>query len=270
MVIIGERINTINKNVMKAFQERNAEFIRREAINQAASGANVIDLNCGTRIDLEPADMKWAVKTVQESVRLPLCIDSPNPQTIVAGLDACNDKKHAWANSITLERNRIDAIVPIVREYQCPLIALCKDEKGIPETVEGIVAVAKRLVDLLFGYGIPLENVYLDTLIEPISINRNRGVLCLEAIRRIKSEMSSVNTVLCLSAISYGLPERRIINRTYLTLLLNESVDAILLDPTDRRLMTTLKTTHLVLGHDQDCLDYIGAYREGLFREKEA
>ena len=185
MLIIGEKINTVRKRVLQGYQEKNSGYIREEAIRQAEAGADVIDINAGIDIDVEPNNMAWAVNIVQNAVDIPLCIDSPNPQTIKAGLDACRDKENAWANSITLEKKRINYILPLVKEYNCLVIALCMDKSGVPETVQRRVKVAKKLVDIVDSYGIPLKNLYLDPLIEPISIKTDRGLVCLDTVRGI-------------------------------------------------------------------------------------
>lgn len=263
MLIIGERINTVRNRVLEAYQEKNSEYIREEAIRQAKAGADVIDINAGTNIDVEPSNMAWAVEIVQKTVDIPLCIDSPNPQTIRAGLDACRDKKNAWLNSITLEKKRMDSILPLAKEYNCPVIALCIDEEGVPKTAEGRIEIAKRLIEVVDSYGIPLENLYLDPLIEPISIQTDRGLVCLQAVRGIKSANSEIKTVICLSAISFGLPDRKLINGVYLPFLMYEGIDAVFLDPLDSKLMSRLKAAEMLLDRDKYCLNYISAYRDG-------
>ena len=108
MLMIGERINTCRQNVMRAYAQRDAGFIRNEALRQAEAGADVIDVNAGSGLDVEPEDMAWAVRTVQEMVDLPLCIDSSNPATIIAGLNACEGSRACWADSSTLEKQRLE------------------------------------------------------------------------------------------------------------------------------------------------------------------
>jgi len=170
MLIVGERINTFKKRVMRAYEEKDTEFIRQEALRQAEAGAQVIDINAGSDIDVEPDNMKWAVRVVQEALDLPLCIDSPNPATIRAGFEVCKDKQAAWANSITLEKERVDNILPLVKEHRCPVIALCRDESGVAQSAQERVEVGKKIVDAIDRYGIDLEKLYLDPMIEPLSV----------------------------------------------------------------------------------------------------
>ncbi|MEW5815835.1 MAG: dihydropteroate synthase, partial [Spirochaetota bacterium] len=204
-----------------------------------------------------------AVRIVQEAVGIPLCIDSADPRAIKAGFEACKDKNRAWVNSLTLEKGKIKSLIPLCQEYNCRLIALCMDENGVPKTAQGRVKIAEKLVSTLDQSGVPLDNLYLDPLIEPVSVQTDRGLVCLETVRKIKSTLPGVKTVICLSAISFGLPARKLINRVYLPLLMYEKIDAVFLDPLDRKLMAHLKTAELLLDRDENSLNYINAYRNG-------
>jgi cobalamin-dependent methionine synthase I len=263
MLIIGEKINTVRKKILNAFVERDENCIRSEAISQVEAGADIIDINAGSNIDIEPENMAWAVRIVQEAVDVPLCLDSPNPKTIRAGFDACNNKKNAWANSIIYERESIDRILPLVKEYNCPVIALCMSGKNIPHTSDGRIEIAKKLVDVVSTYDIPLTNLYLDPMIDSVSIGTNKGLVCLQTLRKIKRTFPDVKTVICLSAISSGLPQRNLINRVYLPFLVYECIDAVFLDPLDKKLMTHLKTANMLLDRDPYCMDFITAHRKG-------
>ena len=263
MLIIGEKINTVRRSILQAYQNRDSDCMRDEAIRQVQAGAHVIDINAGTSIDVEPANMAWAVETVQDAVDVPLCIDSANPKTIRAGVEACRDKNRVWVNSITLDKYRIESVLPLVAEYKCPVTALCIDQDIIPTNVEGRIEVAKRLMDEVGRYNIPSKNLYLDPLVEPISVQWDRGLVALQTLRRIRSEFPEVKTVICLTAISQGLPERGLLNRTYASFLAYEGIDAIILDPLDERLMASLKAAEALLGQDEYCVNYISAHREG-------
>ena len=267
MLIIGERINTVKNDVMQAYQKKDSEYIRQEVIRQIEAGADVIDINAGMNIDQEPYNMAWAVQTVQDSIDIPLCIDSSNPKTILAGFEVCKDKQSVWLNSITLDKKRFEKILPLVREYNCKVIALCMEQNSIPETAEGRVEVAKKLMDIIDSYNIPVNNVYFDTLIEPIAIKTNSGLVSLDTIRKIKSDLPEMKTVICLSAISFGLPKRRLINRVYLPLLVHEGIDAVFLDPLDSKLMTSITVASTLLNRDKYCQNYITAYRKRSLKE---
>ena len=264
MLIIGEKINTINARVCRAVEERDGQFIRELAAAQAKAGADVIDVNVGTAPDVEPDNMRWAVQTVQECTDLPLSIDSPYPPTVRAGLEAYRDRERAWADSITLEKSRLEGLLPVVAEYGCRVIGLCIDENGVPPTSGGRVEIARRLVDEVDRWGVSLDKLYLDALVKPVGVEPTAGLVSVETLRAMRAALPDVKTVICLSAISFGLPTRRLLNRTFLPLLLHAGVDAIFLDPTDRRLMATLKAAQTVLGRDPYGMEYIRAYRSGL------
>jgi 5-methyltetrahydrofolate--homocysteine methyltransferase len=235
--------------------------LRNLAAAQAESGADVIDVNVGSDPEVEPATMRWAVQLIQDAVDLPLAIDSPHPATVRAGLRACRDPEQAWANSVTLDKARLDGLLPLVSDIGCRLVGLCMDEHGVPPTAAGRLRVARRLVDEVDRRGGDLDKLYLDGLIEPISVEASAALVSLGTVRAITSSLPSVKTVLCLSAISFGLPARRLLNRTFLPLLLHAGLHAIILDPMDAQLMASLRAARALLGHDAHGLEYIAAYR---------
>ena len=262
MLIIGERINTVRKKIALAVEKKDVEAIQKEAINQVKAGVNVLDVNVGSPLK-ETENMRWAVKVIQEVVNIPLCIDSPSPETIKAGFQVCRDKKRTWANSIILQKKRIEGVLPLVKKYNCPLIALCIDDKGISPSARERVEIARRLIKVVSDFGIPLDNLYIDCLVEPISIGQGKAQQTLATIRMMKNTFPQMKTVVCLSGVSFGLPGRRLINRTFLPLLIEKGVDAVFLDPLDEILMAILKAANALLDKDESCLDYIKAYREG-------
>ncbi len=262
MLIIGERINTVRKSIAWAVEKKDVETIQKEAVNQVKAGADVLDVNVGTPLK-EAENMSWAVKVIQEVLNIPLCIDSPDPETIKAGFRVSRDKRRTWANSITLEKERIEGVLPLVKKYNCPLIALCIDDKGIPSTPKKRVEVARTTIKAVSDFGIPLDNLYIDCLIEPVSVGQGKAQETLATIKMMKKTFPQIKTVVCLSAVSFGLPGRRLINRTFLPLLVEAGVDALFLDPLDETIMATLKAANILLDKDESCLKYISAYREG-------
>ncbi len=263
MLIIGEKINTVNARVRRAVEERDGSYIQHLARSQAEAGAHVIDVNVGGLPGVEPELMQWAVGVVQEVTDLPLAIDSTDPQTIHAGLAACAHPERAWANSVTLEKDRLRGILPLVCEYGCTVVALCIDERGVPGDPAGRVEVAKHLVDEMQRWGIPLDRVYIDCLVQPVSVEPEAARVSLETVRAVQVELPGIKTAICLSGISYGLPARRALNRAFLPPLLEAGVDAIFLDPLDRALGTVLRASRVLFGGDPLGLEYIAAYRAG-------
>ena len=167
MFVIGEKINTSAKDVEKAVEKRDTSFIQDLARRQVISGADALDVNVGTRIRTEVEDMKWAVKVIQKVVEVPLCIDSPNPLALEAGLT--QHKGKAIINSVTAEKKRVEGILPLLKRFRSKVIALTMDEAGIPEDMRRRYTVAERLVDLLTREGVALDDIYIDPLVRPIS-----------------------------------------------------------------------------------------------------
>lgn len=261
LTIVGEKINTIYGKVLQAVEGRDAEFMRSLARAQAQAGADVIDVNVGTPLGLEPEHMRWAIGVIQETTDLPLAIDSPHPGTILEGLRACTRRQQAWVNSITLEPARCQALLPIAAEEQCSVVALCMDEHGVPLDPAGRLRVAAELVDKAKEYGVALDRLYLDALVEPISVRPQAVLVTLRTIEAIRETLQGIKTIVCLSAISFGLPARRLMNRACLPLLLRAGLDAVILDPLDAQLMATLKASQALVGNDPHGLEYIAAYR---------
>lgn len=268
MLIVGEKINTTKKSINAAVEARNLELIRKEAINQVEAGAELIDVNTGTRIKTEVADMEWLVNVLQDTIENRLCIDSPNPEAIKAGVKLA--KKKPLVNSITGEPDRVKAIMPIVKEYGTSVVALTMDEFGMPKTGEDRLKVAKKIIDMIAEYNIPMNDIYFDPLIQPVSSNPEQGLEVLEGIKLIKATFTDAHIICGLSNISYGLPERKLLNRTFLPMAVYAGLDSAILDPTDKMLMSALMASCAILGQDEFCLNYIKAWRQGkLQKEKE-
>lgn len=263
MLIVGERINTSRKAIEPAVKARDVEFIQNEAKNQVACGAAYVDVNAGTLVSEEPEALVWLVQTVQAAVDVPLCIDSPNPVAIEAALKV--HKGQAMVNSITAEKERYNSIVPLVKEYGCKIVALCMDDSGMPDTSEDRFRIASTLVDNLTGDGIERDDIYIDPLVRPISTGADFGIIVLDTIKRIMTELEGVHTICGLSNISFGLPTRKLLNRTFLVMAMTCGLDAAILDPTDKEMMALVIAGRALLGKDEFCMDYLTAHREGKF-----
>lgn len=260
MLIIGERINTSRKKIEEAVASRNAGLIQKEAKAQVEAGARMLEINCGTRINTESEDMAWLVETVQNVVDIPLSIDSPNPASIEAGLKV--HKGRALVNSITAEGARASKILPLVKKYNSSLVALLMDEKGVSKTLEERLVIAKKLLAMVADNGIKEKDIYLDPLLRPISTEPEQAARVLEAIKAIKS-WGGAKTIVGLSNISFGLPNRSLINRAFLAMALETGLDAAMIDPLDPEMIATLKASEAILGKDEHCLGYISAHRKG-------
>jgi len=261
MIIVGEKINSSRKSVKEAIEKRDMAFIINMAQDQAEAGAHYIDVNAGTFVNEEIECLCWLVETVQSKLDLPLCLDSPNPRALSKAMK-CH-RGEPMINSISMEADRLESILPIVTSQSCQIVALCMGQTSMPTTVEERVEVGAELINKLIDNGIPLDKIYVDPLVQPISVDTGMGSATLGAIKQIMSDFPGVNTICGLSNISFGLPERRVINRNFLTLCMSYGLSASILDPTDDKLMATLLTVDMLLGRDEYCEHYIDGYQKG-------
>jgi cobalamin-dependent methionine synthase I len=262
MKIIGEKINGTRKAVKEAVLNRDVEFVQKLAVAQAEAGAAWIDVNAGTPTDREPDDLVWLVVTVQNVVDRPLCLDSANPAALIAALPAV--KKPPLINSISGEGSRLIGVLPLAAQAQGGVIALAMDDKGIPTTTEGRLAIIQRLLGETRQAGIPDDQVYVDPLVMTVGASSTAARVALATVRMVKTEFPQVHFTSGLSNVSYGLPVRTLINRAFLTLMLEAGLDSAILDPLDRELRKALLAAEAVLGIDRHCLNYTRAFRAGV------
>jgi len=261
MIIVGEKINTSRRNIAEAVEKRDAEFIGKVARDQAETGAHYIDVNAGTYVDEEVDCLCWLVETVQSELNLPLCLDSPNPKALSEAIK--RHKGEPMINSISLEKDRFHSLLSVVTSRPCKVVTLCMAQTSMPRTVEERVSVGSELINKLTDEGIPLGNIYVDPLVQPVSVDISMGVAALGAIHKIMNDFPGVNTICGLSNVSFGLPERHLINRNFLALCMAYGLSAAILDPTDRKLMATLLAVEMILGRDEYCENFIKAYQDG-------
>jgi 5-methyltetrahydrofolate--homocysteine methyltransferase len=264
MLIIGEKLNSAWKKVREMIENRDVKAIQDLARNQVEGGAEMLDVNSSAASGDKEENMEWLVKTVQEVVNIPLCIDSPNAEEIEKGLEVHNwDKGKALINSITGEKEKIERLLPTIIKYKCAVIALVMDERGIPDNPKTRVEIAKKLIKVLTDAGVPLEDIFIDPLVVPIGTNDKNGLITMETIRSVKEAYPKVKVVTGLSNISFGLPERKLINQVFMILSMGCGMDAVIIDSTDKRMMAITKTAKTLLGQDNFCRGYLQAYREG-------
>jgi 5-methyltetrahydrofolate--homocysteine methyltransferase len=260
MIIIGERINSTRKTVAPAVEAKDVAFIQKEAKDQAAAGAHYIDVNVATMMDQECERMEWAIKAVQEATQLPICIDTPSPEAMKVGLMTAKGK--AIMSSITGEKKRLETYIPLLKEHDCAVLALCMDDTGMPETAEQRFAVGAKLIGEITKTGKKEEDVFVDPLVRPVSTGSHYGTVVLETISRLKAEFPGVHVVCGLTNVSFGLPLRKNLNQAFLVLCMGAGLDAVILDPTDAKLMSLLLAADALLGNDEFGLKYIAASRE--------
>lgn len=262
MLIIGEKINSTRKSIDQAVRSKDVELLRAEVTKQVDAGAGMLDVNCGT-LDAgeEPETMKWLVKTVQEIADVPLCIDSPNAEALAAGLSVHRGK--AMINSISGETDRFKKVLPLVKEYRASVVALCMDDRGIPASKEQSLQVGTKLVSDLLDAGIPVDDIYLDPLVRSVATNPETVVETLQLMKEMAERFNGLHFVSGLSNVSFGLPERRHLNRAYVVLSMANGLDAVIVDPLDSTLMALVYATEALLNKDRFCMQYIKCHHQG-------
>lgn len=266
MIVIGEKINASNKSVGQAIADKNVEFLQNLAKSQAEAGADYIDANAGVGQDAREnatAIMEWLIEIVQRATDKPLCIDSDDPAVVEAALGKYTGDK-VMINSVNAEPDRLNSIGRLAAERQASLVALVMKEGGIPQTVEERMAAAETIMEHLTKLGVQEDQVYFDPLVLPISVDQSQGLVTLDTIKAIKSRFPSAKTTMGLSNISYGLPNRGIINRSFMLMSMAVGLDSAILDPLDSKIMTLAKVGDLLVGKDVACKKYIKAHRKGL------
>jgi len=262
MIIIGEKINTSLKAIRPAVEAMDTAVVQEMALKQVEAGAQYIDVNCGTFPFKEPELLEWLVNTVQEVTKVPLSIDSPSPKALQAALKVYKNEK-PLINSITGEKERFEAVFPLVAEYNTSIIALCMDDKGMPETADDRVRVAEWLINTMTKEGVQISDIFIDPMIRPVSTGSYYGVVALETIRRVMTEFPGVHTTCGLSNISFGIPARKIINQAFLISAIGAGLDSAILDPLDKRIMSFVYASELLQGKDDYCMNYLAAFRQG-------
>lgn len=266
MKIIGEKINGTRAEIARAVVDRDADLIRSLAKRQADAGASWLDVNAGTPPGREPDDLVWLVNTVQEVADCPLCLDSTNPRALAAAMT--HVRQTPMINSISGEPNRLTGVLPLVAEHGCLVIALCMDDKGIPSDTHGRLAVLRRVLEATRRAGIAEDRIFVDPLVMTIATDTTCANTALATMRAVRAEFPALHLTSGLSNVSFGLPARALVNRTFLVLAMAAGLDTAIADPLDRDLRATMLAAELVLGRDAHCQSYMRAFRNGLLEIK--
>ena len=263
MLIVGELINASRKSIAGYIEKKDASALQAIAKDQLEAGANYIDINAGVFVDREVEDLRWLVETVQSAVEAPCCIDSPDPRAIEAALSV--HKGTAMINSISLEKERYEQVLPIVAGTDLKVVALCMSEEGMPETAEQRLLIADKLINGLVSAKVAEENIYVDPLVQPVATNTAYGKAFLEAVGRIRHEFKGVHTMCGLSNISFGMPERKLLNQTFMVMAITSGLDGAIVNPLDKKMMAAILAAETLVGRDDFCMTYLKAYRAGRF-----
>lgn len=264
MLIIGEKINGTRKKVAEAIKARDGDFICDLAKKQFEAGAAYLDVNAGTLPVTEPDDMVWLVELVRQAAPdAVICLDSANPPALKAGLEAVKKSgaSKVMINSLSGEKSRVEGVLPLAVEYKTELIVLALDDQGIPETVEGRLAIVRRLVELCRSQGLADEQLYIDPLVLTISTNIKGGVITLDTMRAIKAEFPQVHLTCGHSNISFGMPLRSVLNQAFMALTIQAGLDTAISDPENRDLKAMAMAAEALMGMDRHCLRFNRAFR---------
>jgi len=257
-VLIGERINpTGKKKLAEALKAGDLEIVRQEALAQTQAGADIIDVNVGTFGVDEVALLPKAVQAVMETVDTPLCLDSSNLDALEAALKVYKGKP--LVNSVSGEEHSLKRVLPLIKEYGAAVVGLVQDDDGIPKDAEGRVRVAHKIVERAEAAGIPRENLVIDCLAFAVGAEPASGAAVIEAIQRIKAELG-VNMTMGASNISFGLPDRELLNNAFVALATAAGATCLIVDAAKVR--PIILAADLVLGRDKRARRYIEAFRQ--------
>ncbi|MCL4767409.1 MAG: dihydropteroate synthase [Hyphomicrobiaceae bacterium] len=262
MLIVAERINASRRAIRGALEAMDAGAIQREATAQAAAGAHYIDVNAGTFPGREAELLCWLVDVVQAATPLPLCLDCPDPAALAAALPRVKAPRPI-INSINLEDDRFDRVLPLVRDFGAKVVALAQGQGVPPTTADGKADLAARLVERLVAAGVPLDDIYVDPLVFPVGVDPRSALATIDAIGEIMHRFPGVHTICGLTNVSHGLPARALVNRTFLVAAMGRGMDAAIIDPTDAHLMAAMRAAQAVLGRDEYCMAFIEEFMAG-------
>jgi 5-methyltetrahydrofolate--homocysteine methyltransferase len=257
-VLIGERINpTGKKKLTAALQEGDLSLVQEEATAQVKAGAGILDVNVGVPGLDEAALLPRAVQAVMEVVGAPICIDSSNVKALEAGLKVYQGK--ALVNSVNGEERSLASVLPVVKQYGAAVIGLTMDEEGIPPTAEKRLAIAHKIVERAESVGIPRQDVVIDCLALTVGADATAGMTTIETIRRVNAELG-VNITLGASNISFGMPDRELLNSVFLAIAVAAGLTCPVVDAAKVR--AAVLAADLSLGRDPNAMRYIRAFRQ--------
>jgi 5-methyltetrahydrofolate--homocysteine methyltransferase len=257
-VIIGEKINPTGRSwLTEQLTEGNLEVLRREATKQLEDGAHVLDVNVGAASVNEAELLPQAVEIIQDEVGVPLCIDTADKDALEAALKVYQGKP--LINSVNGEEASLERVLPLVAEYEAAVIGLAMDDDGIPKNAEKRLEIATKIVERAESLGIPREDVLIDCLALTVSAEPDAAIITLNAIDLVREELG-VNQALGHSNVSFGLPDREVINRVALGMVIRAGVNAPIVDAAEVK--QSILAADLLMGRDQYAMNYIKYYRQ--------
>ncbi len=263
MILIGERINGMFKDIREGILNKDPEPIKHWAKRQYEAGAHYLDVNTGPTVEAkdQPAVMEWLVNICNETVPLPCCVDSTNPEAIEAGC-AANKHGKVMINSTHADQWKMDLYLPMAAKYNAAIIGLAMNESGVPKSAADRAALAMEIVVNADMHGIPMEDLYIDPLMLPANVAQEHGVEVLEAIRQIKALAPGVRTTLGLSNTSQRCTNRHLLNRTFLIMCMAVGLDSAIADVDDPLLVDAVAAANILLNKDIYCDSFLKTFRQ--------
>ena len=268
-VIIGERINPTGRKILTAQMiDRNMSMVCRDAKRQVDADAHVLDVNAGVPVDgVEPEILSQAIQAVQETVDVPISIDSSVVEALEAGLSVYEGK--ALVNSVTYEDERLETVLPLVKKYGAAVVGVANDDTGISDDPQERLRIATQIVARAADHGIPAEDVVIDPLALTVSADDNAALITLETIRLIRENLG-VNMTCGASNISFGLPWRPTVNAAFLSMAIAAGLTSAITNPLETEIRHTIYAADLLMGHDAYAANLIQAFRAERKREQAA
>ena len=265
MIIIGEKINGSIPSVAKAIAARDAEFIKERAKMQAAANATFIDCCASVPEAEEVETLHWMIDCIQEVTDLPISVDSPSTAVLAEAYKFC--KRPGIFNSVSGEGNKLDVIFPIMAQpgnEDWEVIALLSDDTGIPKCAADRLRVFDKIMAKAKEYGIKPSRIHIDPLVEMLCTSEDGIAMNIEVIQTVRERYPDIHITAAISNISFNLPVRKLVNYGFMILAMNAGLDSGIMDPCNRDMLGLVYATEALLGLDDYCMEYIGAYRDGL------
>lgn len=259
-VIIGERINpTGRKSLLKELKEGKYDIVKQDAVAQVEAGAKIIDVNAGVPGEDEEPILKDMMQAVMEVTDMPLCIDTADNTALETALSIYEGK--ALINSINGEEERLESVLPLVKEYDASVIGLCMDDEGIPPTPEDRFKVAAKIIERADKMGISADRIVIDPLALTMGSDHNAGRISIETIQKVVEEFG-VNVTMGCSNISFGMPDRAVINANFIAMSILSGLTCPITNPLEEEVVLAIQAADLVMGRDEFGMNWIKSYRK--------
>jgi len=267
MIVIGEKINGFIPKTLAAIESRDENYIKEIAAAQDQNGADFIDICAGVATEIELETMEWLIDLVQGATSKPLCLDSSSPAILLETMKMVS--KPGVLNSVSLEEedglSKCDVIFPAIAGTGWKVVALTVDTTGIPESSEDKAAAAGKMIDQAASFGIEQDRLFIDLVVTTLATKQDSLQNFTDAIKIVHAKYPEVHFTSGLSNISYGMPFRKSINTQFLALAMQAGMDSAIMDPLSSDMQATLYATNALLGRDEYCMEYLQAYRDGIF-----